>query len=220
MSQQSDSSVSKPDMFQGPFPDVVLLQMGRGVGQWRLRNGFSARVRRRLKRDPDEAGINVFCSDVWEGDFTDHAGKVVATFWREDGTNGDDLCGFDLVAYERPLGPDPQKFNVGCATSKPKKPSLDIFPECRPLNSTNDVPTGSPHWYISFNPSAAHSGYGCITTAVVIGQCDICWVLCGDHREALKKTLREKPEGLSGLVYAMQYVRNNADKLHSFSDPC
>lgn len=54
----------------------------------------------------------------------------------------------------------------------------------------------------------------------MIGQCDICWVLRGDHREALRKVLQEKPEGLSGLVYAMQYVRKNVAKLHEFSDPC
>ena len=39
--------------------------------------------------------------------------------------------------------------------------------------------TGSPHWYISYN-TGNYFDYGCVTTALVLGQCEYCLVLKGD----------------------------------------
>lgn len=126
MSQRSDSDAFPLESCRGSIPDVVLLKMDRGVGQWRLRNAYSARVLRKRKCEPSEV-----CCGPWEGNFTDSDGNVIATSWREDGSNCDSSCGFDLVEYERPLGPDPQKFHTGVATSKPARLSPDVIPGAR-----------------------------------------------------------------------------------------
>ena len=48
-------------------------------------------------------------------------------------------------------------------------------------NKTDDVDTGSPHWYVSYNNYSTRD-YGCDTTALVLGQGEYFIILNGDHR--------------------------------------
>ena len=66
----------------------------------------------------------------------------------------------------------------------------------------------SEDYYVSYLEKSAD--YGCETTALVLGQMQLFWVLKGDHREGL--------EG-KALQDAMQYVSTHVDLLHDMSDP-
>ena len=51
-----------------------------------------------------------------------------------------------------------------------------------PMHVPNEVMEVSKDFYISFNASSRD--YGCPTTALVLGQGDKFYILCGDHRKA------------------------------------
>lgn len=86
-------------------------------------------------------------------------------------------------------------------------------------NKTDEVDTGSPHWYISFNSSASVRDYGCQTTALVLGQVEYILILRGDHREGFSEAIEKAafPQH-TRLSACLDYVRANADKLHEYSD--
>ncbi len=84
-------------------------------------------------------------------------------------------------------------------------------------NRTDDVKTGSSHWYISYNNRVWD--YGCDTTALVLGQMEYFLILNGDHREEFNKIIELHCLGQSRLKRCLDYVRNNKDKLNPQSDP-
>ena len=83
-------------------------------------------------------------------------------------------------------------------------------------NRTDDVKTGSPHWYISYNNRVWD--YGCDTTALVLGQMEYFLILNGDHREQFRRIIELQCLGQSRLKRCLDYVRNNKDKLNPQSD--
>ncbi len=66
-------------------------------------------------------------------------------------------------------------------------------------------------FYVSFNDGDVAS-YGCETTALVVGQMEAFYVLCGDHREAFARLVT------AGLEACKSYVRENKAVMHRFSD--
>jgi len=88
-----------------------------------------------------------------------------------------------------------------------------------PPNTTME--TDSPHWYVSYN-TGNYFDYGCVTTALVLGQCEYCLVLKGDHRQGFKRILDlpfEEQKGRTRLALCLAYVRENRGQLHEYSDP-
>lgn len=85
-------------------------------------------------------------------------------------------------------------------------------------NRTDEVETGSKHWYISFNSSSRD--YGCETTALVLGQMEYFLILKGDHREGFQQAIDDDKKSFrTRLSRCLDYVRQNKDKLHDYSDP-
>ena len=76
--------------------------------------------------------------------------------------------------------------------------------------------TGSPHWYISYNHETRT--YGCETTALVLGQGEYFLVLRGDHRTAFAAILAEVSASRTRLARCLDYVRENREQLHDYSD--
>lgn len=85
-------------------------------------------------------------------------------------------------------------------------------------NRTDDVDTGSPHWYISYNNRDIRD-YGCDTTALVLGNGECFFVLNGDHREGLRNCIQSNDLSRSPLVKCLAYLRAYKDKLSIYSDP-
>ncbi len=87
-------------------------------------------------------------------------------------------------------------------------------------NRTDDVETGSPHWYISYN-NYDRATYGSDTTALVLGQMEYFLILNGDHRQGLKNAIENPDIRLcrSRLGRCLAYVRDHRDKLNKMSDP-
>lgn len=85
-------------------------------------------------------------------------------------------------------------------------------------NRVDDVDTGSPHWYISYNSNTSVQLYGCKTTALVLGQMEYFLVLNGDHREAFRKVIASANGQRSRLDLCLAYVRDNQGKLSHRSD--
>jgi hypothetical protein len=65
-------------------------------------------------------------------------------------------------------------------------------------------------FYVSYN-TTDYFTYGAITTALVIGQMEIFYILEGDHREAYK-TIGDD------LEKSIEYFQFNIDKISKFSD--
>ena len=84
-------------------------------------------------------------------------------------------------------------------------------------NITNDVETGSPHWYISYN-SYDISTYGDVTTAVVIGQMELFLILNGDHRNEIREVIESKNNSTTRLRRVINYVKKNKKRLNKYSD--
>lgn len=93
-------------------------------------------------------------------------------------------------------------------------------------NNTEDVDTGSPHWYISYNNHDRRT-YGSDTTALVLGQMEYFFILNGDHRQGFKNCIeagippigKAKDGQLTRLGRCLNYVREHRNELNSFSDP-
>jgi len=89
-------------------------------------------------------------------------------------------------------------------------------------NRTDEVETGSSHWYISFN-SRDRSVYGAITTALVIGQGEVFLILNGDHRQQyydiINGKIDGKIDGRSRLEKCIMYYQENKDKQNSMGFP-
>ena len=86
-------------------------------------------------------------------------------------------------------------------------------------NKTDDVDTGSPHWYVSYNYSTRD--YGCDTTALVLGQGEYFIILDGDHRAAFNAVIAsaaDKGWAYSRLDLCLQYVRENKNLLNKMSN--
>lgn len=84
-------------------------------------------------------------------------------------------------------------------------------------NKIDEVETGSPHWYISFNSSVRD--YGCQTTALVLGQMEYFLILRGDHREGFSNAIKNTDfPARTRLGACLQYVRDNRAELHEFSE--
>lgn len=92
------------------------------------------------------------------------------------------------------------------------------FPLLQP-NRTEDVDTGSPHWYISYNDTNI-ADYGCDTTALVLGQMEYFIILKGDHRAGFQAAIDAGTTRCEGrLRSCLRYVSANKDQLHpTFSD--
>jgi len=90
---------------------------------------------------------------------------------------------------------------------------------CLIPNRTDEVETGSPHWYISYN-NHDHASYGCDTTALVLGQGEYFLILKGDHRSEFQEIVstHKLMEG-TRLRRCLKYVAEHRDQLHEFSDP-
>jgi len=90
---------------------------------------------------------------------------------------------------------------------------------CTVPNRTDEVATGSKHWYISYN-SHDVAIYGGATTALVLGQMECFLILTGDHREGFAEAIAAGYDrGVSRLNRCLAYVRDHKDQLHQFSDP-
>ena len=93
---------------------------------------------------------------------------------------------------------------------------IDGIPVTVP-NLTDEVDTGSPHWYISYN-SHDRRIYGGVTTALVLGQMEVFLVLQGDHRKQFQELINnEQPLGTTKLERCLNYVRSNPDQIHPYS---
>jgi len=77
-------------------------------------------------------------------------------------------------------------------------------PHCKPLNT---ISNDAKDFHVSFNPDSRD--YGCETTALVIGNHQIFFVIDGDHRADMKGSLSD----------CLLHVYRNADKLNNASDP-
>ena len=87
-------------------------------------------------------------------------------------------------------------------------------------NRTDDVETGSPHWYISYN-NYDRASYGSDTTALVLGQMEYFLILNGDHREGFRAAIEDPDTRLcrSRLHRCLDYVRLHREKLNKMSNP-
>lgn len=85
-------------------------------------------------------------------------------------------------------------------------------------NRTDEVKTGSPHWYISFN-NVDRRSHGGITTALVLGQMEYFLILLGDHRENFQACINSQDLSTTALARCLNYVRDNRDSLAKTSDP-
>lgn len=77
-----------------------------------------------------------------------------------------------------------------------------------PVSVPNEVMESSPDFYISYNASSRD--YGCPTTALVLGQGDKFYILCGDHRKAYAQA--------STLEACLDYYKENQGIRHEYSD--
>lgn len=93
--------------------------------------------------------------------------------------------------------------------------ALAIDPTLYAPNQVCD--TGSPHWYISYNPESRD--YGSRTTALVLGQVEYCIILNGDHRQQLAEILDADGFPRTRLDRCLEYIREHKDQLNKFSDP-
>lgn len=84
------------------------------------------------------------------------------------------------------------------------------------MNQTDDVVTGSPHWYVSYDNETI-ADYGSDTTALVLGQMEYFLVLNGDHRRGFKDYIKERGN-LTMLGACLQYVRDHKDALNYMSN--
>jgi len=89
---------------------------------------------------------------------------------------------------------------------------------CTIPNRTDEVETGSPHWYVSYN-NRDTAEYGSDTTALVLGQMECFFVLNGDHREGLKACIASGDFGTPALVRCLAYLREHVGELNLKSDP-
>ena len=92
-------------------------------------------------------------------------------------------------------------------------------------NKTDDVDTGSEHWYVSYN-NRDIKDYGCDTTALVLGQMEYFLILNGDHRAGLQAACMQeldlrtlKAGQITRLGRCLRYVREHRDQLNEKSDP-
>lgn len=88
-------------------------------------------------------------------------------------------------------------------------------------NRTDEVQTGSPHWYISYN-NCDIAAYGSDTTALVLGQMEYFLILVGDHRAGFQQAIAggdNRSQGISRLERCLQYVRDHRSELHRHSSP-
>jgi hypothetical protein len=89
---------------------------------------------------------------------------------------------------------------------------------CLIPNKTDEVKTGSKHWYISYNNHDI-GDYGSDTTALVLGQMEYFIVLNGDHRKQFQEVIDDHSEcWKTGLKKCLDYVRKNKKKLNKMSD--
>lgn len=77
-----------------------------------------------------------------------------------------------------------------------------------PMHVPNEVMEVSKDFYISFNASSRD--YGCPTTALVLGQGDKFYILCGDHRKAYA--------GMTTFDECLTYYKSLPDQHHAYSD--
>jgi len=89
---------------------------------------------------------------------------------------------------------------------------------CKIPNRTDEIKTGSPHWYISYN-NYDQSIYGCDTTALVLGQGECFLILNGDHRENFSNCIQSMNLSKSRLNRCLDYIRENKELLNFRSDP-
>lgn len=86
-------------------------------------------------------------------------------------------------------------------------------------NRTDNVDTGSPHWYISYNDRDTLR-YGSDTTALVLGQFEYFLILSGDHRNGFIAAIAsDRTGGTTRLSRCLAYVRDNRAQLNPFSNP-
>lgn len=85
-------------------------------------------------------------------------------------------------------------------------------------NRTDEVKTGSPHWYISYN-SRDRNIYGSDTTALVLGQGEYFLILNGDHRAGLNEIIQNtEAHPKSRLHRCLDYIREHRDQLNDMSN--
>ena len=86
-------------------------------------------------------------------------------------------------------------------------------------NKTDEVDTGSEHWYISHSSNSGD--YGCKTTALVLGQMEYFLILKGDHRQGFQDCIDDPGRfPKTRLDACLEYVRANRDQFHErFSNP-
>lgn len=65
-------------------------------------------------------------------------------------------------------------------------------------------------FYLSYNPITRD--YGCVTTALVVGNCEKFLILSGDHREQYAPLVSQ------GFDACLEYFKANIDKAHKYSD--
>jgi hypothetical protein len=65
-------------------------------------------------------------------------------------------------------------------------------------------------FYISYNYS--HRDYGCVTTALVLGQMQKFYILKGDHRKQYAEIFKQ------GFDKCLDYYKDNIADSHKFSD--
>lgn len=78
------------------------------------------------------------------------------------------------------------------------------------LPTPNTISQEYKDFYISYNVTD-YMVYGAITTALVIGQMEIFYILEGDHREAYKEIGND-------LEKCIEYFAQNSDKIAKYSD--
>jgi len=89
---------------------------------------------------------------------------------------------------------------------------------CSIPNRTDEVPTGSEHWHISYN-NYDRALYGSVTTALVLGQSECFLILNGDHREGLRACIESRDLSVSSLNRCLRYIREHKGSLNFRSDP-
>lgn len=65
-------------------------------------------------------------------------------------------------------------------------------------------------FYVSYDPSTRN--YGCVTTALVLGQMEKFYILKGDHREQYMKIMEQ------GFDKCLEYYKDNIADSHENSD--
>lgn len=90
-----------------------------------------------------------------------------------------------------------------------KSQGTKVFSGVR-VSSPNQIMEGK-NFYVSYNSVDSYI-YGCDTTALVWGQMQHFFILCGDHREGYKKAI----EG--GFPPCAEYFKNNIDQINSYSE--